>query len=121
MLSLSSALHDPTEGPAKAPRHRPVRDEPEGGAWPCPTWACARATPRCPPRPWRRSAATPVSPIPLSETPRAPLHAWEVRRAIEEVTANRRAFADRLAEARAWEIEVIEGREAVLDRMLALA
>jgi hypothetical protein len=40
---------------------------------------------------------------------------------MEEVTANRRAFADRLAEARAGEIEVIEGWEAILDRMLALA
>jgi hypothetical protein len=80
------------------------------------------------PEPVRRAAPLPRRgcaylglAIPLSETPCAPLHAWEVRRAIEEVTANRRAFADRLAEARAWEIEVIEGREAVLERMLALA
>ena len=58
---------------------------------------------------------------PLSDTPRAPLDAQAVRRAIEVVAAARATFAARLAEARAWEIEVIDGREAVVDRLLDLA
>jgi MGT family glycosyltransferase len=58
--------------------------------------------------------------VPLSETPRAPLEARTVRRAIEEVMTKHQAFAARLTEARTWELEVIEGREAVLDRMLGL-
>jgi len=58
--------------------------------------------------------------VPLSEAPRVPLEARTVRRAVAEVTTNRKAFAARLAEARTWELEVIEGREAVLDRLLRL-
>jgi UDP:flavonoid glycosyltransferase YjiC (YdhE family) len=58
--------------------------------------------------------------VPLSEAPRAALQADAVRRAIEKVRAQRAAFAARLAEARTWELEVIEGREAVVDRMLRL-
>ena len=59
--------------------------------------------------------------VPLAEAPRAPIEDGSVRRAIEHVQAHRAGFAARLAEARAWELEVIDGREAVLDRMLALA
>jgi len=58
--------------------------------------------------------------VPVSEAPRALLQADAVRRAIEKVRAQRAAFAARLAEARTWELEVIEGREAVVDRMLRL-
>ena len=59
--------------------------------------------------------------VPLSEAPRAALQAPAVHRAIAEVMNNRGAFAARLAEARSWELEVIEGRESVVDRMLGLA
>jgi UDP:flavonoid glycosyltransferase YjiC (YdhE family) len=58
--------------------------------------------------------------VPLTETPRAPLEVGAIRRALDDVLANRESFAAPLARARAWEIEVIEGREAVLDRMLGL-
>lgn len=58
--------------------------------------------------------------VPLVETPRAPLTAIAIRRAVDEVRANRERFTARLAEAREWELETIGGREAVLDRMLAL-
>lgn len=59
--------------------------------------------------------------VPLAKAPRAPIEDGSVRRAIEHVQAHRAGFAARLAEARTWELEVIDGREAVLDRMLALA
>lgn len=58
--------------------------------------------------------------VPLADAPRAPLEARAVRGAVEEVLANREAFRARLAEARRWELEVIAGREAILDRVLAL-
>ena len=59
--------------------------------------------------------------LPLSTVPRAALNTDDVRRQIAAVVSQRSAFARRLAEARQWEIETINGREAVLDRMLALA
>jgi UDP:flavonoid glycosyltransferase YjiC (YdhE family) len=59
--------------------------------------------------------------VALSDAPRAPLEADRVRDAVENITSRRKAFAARLAEARKWELDTIEGREAVIDRLLALA
>jgi UDP:flavonoid glycosyltransferase YjiC (YdhE family) len=59
--------------------------------------------------------------VALSETSRAPLKADTVHRQIDKVASSRESLSFRLAEARTWEIDAIEGREAVLDRMLALA
>jgi MGT family glycosyltransferase len=58
--------------------------------------------------------------VPLAKTPRAALDAADVQRSIATILSQRAAFADRLAEARRWELDTIEGRDAVLDRMLAL-
>ena len=44
-----------------------------------------------------------------------------MQRAIGHVLEQREAFAARLAEARGWEIEVIAGRDKILDRLLAIA
>ena len=59
--------------------------------------------------------------VALSKTPREPLRADAVRRQIETALSARESLRTRLAEARKWELETIDGREAVLDRMLALA
>ena len=59
--------------------------------------------------------------VALADTPRAELEAPRVQRAVGSVLEQREAFAARLAQARRWEIEVIAGREDVLDRVLALA
>ncbi len=59
--------------------------------------------------------------VALAGSPRAPLEAADVRRSIDTIAAEREAFRTRLSEARTWEIETIERREAVVDRMLALA
>lgn len=59
--------------------------------------------------------------VPLADEPRGPLAARAVRDAIERVLAERDAFAERLAAARGWELRTIAGREAIVDRMLALA
>ena len=59
--------------------------------------------------------------VALADAPRAELEAPRVQRAVESVLEQREAFAARLAEARRWEIEVIAGREQVLDRVMALA
>jgi MGT family glycosyltransferase len=56
----------------------------------------------------------------LSEAPRAPLTAGSIRRVLDEVAGDPGGLAARLAEARTWELEVIAGREAVLDRILGL-
>jgi MGT family glycosyltransferase len=58
--------------------------------------------------------------VPLAD-PRTPLTVGAIRRALDEVAANRQAMGARLAEARVWELRVIEGREAVLDRILGLS
>jgi UDP:flavonoid glycosyltransferase YjiC (YdhE family) len=58
--------------------------------------------------------------VPLADAARAPLDAAAVRRAIDDVLARRHDVAARLEVARRWELDVIDGREAVLDRMLAL-
>lgn len=59
--------------------------------------------------------------VALADAPRAELEASRVQRAIDGVLERREAFGARLAEARRWELEVIAGREEVLDRVLALA
>jgi UDP:flavonoid glycosyltransferase YjiC (YdhE family) len=56
----------------------------------------------------------------LADGPRAPVAAGALRAALERLRDDRVGFAARLAMARAWEIQTIAGREAVLDRMLAL-
>jgi UDP:flavonoid glycosyltransferase YjiC (YdhE family) len=57
----------------------------------------------------------------LADAPRAEIDPARARRALEDLLARREAFAARLDEARGWELAVIAGREAVLDRVLALA
>ena len=59
--------------------------------------------------------------VALADAPRAPLEAPRLRRALDTVLEQREAFAARLAEARRWELEVIAGREKVLDQVVALA
>jgi hypothetical protein len=59
--------------------------------------------------------------VALTDAPRAELEASRVDRAIDGVLEQREAFAARLAEARRWGLEVIAGREGVLDRVMALA
>lgn len=59
--------------------------------------------------------------VPLVPAPRAPVDPDSLRAALRRLADERHAFAARLAEARAWELRTIGGREAVLDRVLALA
>jgi MGT family glycosyltransferase len=59
--------------------------------------------------------------VALADAPRAALAAPRVQRAVDTVLDQREAFAARLDEARGWELEVIAGRESVLDRVTALA
>lgn len=59
--------------------------------------------------------------VALADAPRAELEAPCVQRAIDTVLEQRDAIAARLDEARGWELDVIAGREQVLDRVLALA
>jgi len=58
--------------------------------------------------------------VPLAGAPQAPLEPERVRGALDRLAQGRLVFAGRLAEARSWELEVIAGRSAVLDRILAL-
>ena len=57
---------------------------------------------------------------PLVETPRGELGPGQVRAALEDLDRRAGTTRDRLAEARAWEARTVEGREAALDRVLAL-
>lgn len=57
---------------------------------------------------------------PLADRPRAPLDPQTVHRRLEMIASKRGDFDARLAEARTWELETIAGRDAVLERMLAL-
>jgi UDP:flavonoid glycosyltransferase YjiC (YdhE family) len=57
----------------------------------------------------------------LADAPRAELDPVRARRALAGVLERRESFRARLEEARGWELDVIAGREAVLDRVLALA
>jgi UDP:flavonoid glycosyltransferase YjiC (YdhE family) len=57
---------------------------------------------------------------PLVEAPRGELGPWQVRAALEELARLAETTRERLAAARAWEVRTVEGREAALDRILAL-
>jgi MGT family glycosyltransferase len=59
--------------------------------------------------------------IPLAAEPRAPIDEAAVRRALDRAVRARGARGARLAEARAWELATIAGRDAVLDRIVAVA
>jgi MGT family glycosyltransferase len=59
--------------------------------------------------------------MPLADSLRSPLDAADVRRRIDGFDAGGDAFRARLSDARAWEIETLERREEVVDRILALA
>jgi len=58
--------------------------------------------------------------VPLATAPRAPVDPEALLAAITRLGEAREGFAKRLAEARAWELRTIAGREAVIDRVLAL-
>jgi hypothetical protein len=57
---------------------------------------------------------------PLVEAPRGALRPGHVCAALEELARSAETTRDRLAAARAWEVRTVKGREAALDRMLAL-
>ena len=59
--------------------------------------------------------------VPLVDTPMAPPTARQLESSIERVTSRRPLMADALGEAGRWELEVVAGRPAILDRVLALA
>lgn len=58
--------------------------------------------------------------LPLAGAPQAPIEREAVLRALNQLADERDAFAASLAEARSWELAVMDGRSAVLDRILAL-
>jgi UDP:flavonoid glycosyltransferase YjiC (YdhE family) len=58
--------------------------------------------------------------LPLVETPRGELGPGPVRAAIEELARRAETIRERLSAARVWEVRTVEGREAALDRILAL-
>jgi UDP:flavonoid glycosyltransferase YjiC (YdhE family) len=57
----------------------------------------------------------------LVEQPRAPLTAGAVTEGIGAITVRRAAFDEALERARGWELAVVEGREAVVERVLSFA
>jgi UDP:flavonoid glycosyltransferase YjiC (YdhE family) len=59
--------------------------------------------------------------LPLVDEPRAPLDPERLRAALAEVVERRRQFGDALERARAWELAVVDGRGAVIERLLGLA
>lgn len=58
--------------------------------------------------------------LPLSAKPRGPVNTTDVNAVLDAVLARRGAMARSLAVARGYESGVMAGREAVLDRLLAL-
>jgi UDP:flavonoid glycosyltransferase YjiC (YdhE family) len=58
--------------------------------------------------------------VPLAGAPRAALDPGDVGAALARVEAESAAMAARLARAREWEVEAIDGRDAVVRRILAL-
>jgi MGT family glycosyltransferase len=56
----------------------------------------------------------------LVTEPRTPLARATALQVLRRLVDERRAFAARLSEARSWELATIAGRDAVLDRILAL-
>jgi UDP:flavonoid glycosyltransferase YjiC (YdhE family) len=59
--------------------------------------------------------------IPVVDAPRAPVAAEDFRQALEQAAAAAPRIARALARAREWEQKVLEGREGVMDQILALA
>jgi MGT family glycosyltransferase len=59
--------------------------------------------------------------LPLTRVPRAALEPRTLSDAIARVIEDHDTFAARLAQARSWELRTIAGRDAVLDRLLALS
>lgn len=59
--------------------------------------------------------------LPLLASPGGSVDPDTVLARIAELTADIERYRDRLAEARAWESETIAGRDAIVDRLLALA
>jgi MGT family glycosyltransferase len=58
--------------------------------------------------------------VALAAAPRAPVERDAVVRALHRLADERSVFAARLAEARSWELAVIDDRDAVFERILAL-
>ena len=58
--------------------------------------------------------------VPLASAPHGPFNEAAVRDALAQLHENQDACAERLAEARRWELRTMAGRDAVVDRMLAL-
>ena len=58
--------------------------------------------------------------VPLTETALAPLRPGDLHAAAGRIAADADGFATRLAEAREWELRTIAGRDAIVDRILAL-
>jgi hypothetical protein len=56
----------------------------------------------------------------LTDAPGAPLEASMIQRAVAAVQENRAVFDARLHDARRSELETIDGREAVVDRILGV-
>jgi hypothetical protein len=59
--------------------------------------------------------------IPVVDAPRAPVSAEDFRQALEQAAAAAPRIARALARAREWEQKVLEGREGIIDQILALA
>ncbi len=59
--------------------------------------------------------------LPLTAAPQGALDPGALRHALQQLADERQRCAARLAEARAWEERTIDGRGAVLDRILSLA
>jgi UDP:flavonoid glycosyltransferase YjiC (YdhE family) len=59
--------------------------------------------------------------VPLAAAPQAPLTPEALLFALARLSDERERFAARLSEARSWELRTIDGRGAVLDRILSLA
>lgn len=57
---------------------------------------------------------------PLAEQPRAPVNAESTALALDRIATEREGMQQRLAEARQWELEVMDSRPAVMDRIAAL-
>jgi UDP:flavonoid glycosyltransferase YjiC (YdhE family) len=58
--------------------------------------------------------------VPLADAPRAEIDPDRARAALAAVREPGSGFAERLDRARSWELEVIAGRDAVIDRILSL-
>ena len=59
--------------------------------------------------------------IPLASAPRGPVEAEDIRAALKAFIERKEAIAARLDEARSWELAVMAGRPAVVERIAGLA